>query len=161
MIGKDTSLASLSSRRLMKELTDIKNNGTPAGIGLLTAETMREWFFTIRVLGDETVYKGEVFVLRICFDDRYPIDYPQVTFVTNTEYKPPVHPHIYSNGHVCASILGPEWSPVLNAVSICLTMQSMLASCKKKELPKGNDRYVATAPSNPKLTRWEYHDDTV
>lgn len=154
-------MASLSSRRLMKELTDIKNNGTPAGIVLLAADKMDEWFFTIQVLGDETVYKGEVFALRIIFGDRYPIDYPQVTFVANSEYKPPVHPHIYTNGHVCASILGPEWSPVLNAVSICLTMQSMLASCKKKQLPKGNDRYVATAPSNPKLTRWEYHDDTV
>ena len=25
--------------------------------------------------------------------------------------------------------------------------------------PPGNDRYVASAPSNPKLTRWVYHDD--
>lgn len=49
-------------------------------------------------------------------------------------------------------------------------MQSMLASCKKKELcvgsstpltsrPKGNDSYVARAPVNPKQTRWVYHDD--
>lgn len=106
-----------------------------------------------------------------------------------------MHPHVYTNGHICASILGrceraciaktpgPEWSPVLNAVSVCITMQSMLASCKKKEWcvyaagpprrrlfppvppqltpsrPKGNDSYVARAPANPKHTRWEYHDD--
>lgn len=25
--------------------------------------------------------------------------------------------------------------------------------------PQGNDRYVRTAPSNPKLTRWQYDDD--
>ena len=64
---------------------------------------------------------------------------------------------------------------VLNAVAICITMQSMLASNKKKERsvsplhpvscadglsrPEGNDRYVRTAPSNPKLTRWHYDDD--
>lgn len=49
----------------------------------------------------------------------------------------------------------------------------MLASNKKKERsaqglccwyeadgrPQGNDRYVRTAPSNPKLTRWAYDDD--
>jgi ubiquitin-conjugating enzyme E2 W len=91
---------------------------------------------------------------------------------------------------------GNEWSPVLNAVAVCITMQSMLASNKKKERwvaahgtailiitmiisvkparppvpvlhpaltdlarPQGNDRYVRTAPSNPKLTRWQYDDD--
>lgn len=41
----------------MKELTDIKNNGTPAGIVLLEADNMQEWKFAISVLGDETVYK--------------------------------------------------------------------------------------------------------
>ncbi|WOO77211.1 putative ubiquitin-conjugating enzyme E2 W [Vanrija pseudolonga] len=154
-------MSNLATRRLMKELSDIKLNGTPMGIELLSAENMEEWFFGISVLGDETVYKGEKFALRIKFGDRYPIEYPEVTFVANDKYKPPVHPHIYTNGHVCASILGPEWSPVLNAVSVCITMQSMLASCKKKELPKGNDSYVARAPVNPKQTRWVYHDDTV
>jgi ubiquitin-conjugating enzyme E2 W len=41
----------------VKELADIKNNGTPAGICLLAADNMQEWYFTIQVLGDETVYK--------------------------------------------------------------------------------------------------------
>lgn len=32
---------------------------------------------------------------------------------------------------ICASILGREgWSPVLTVIAICLTIQSMLASCK-------------------------------
>ena len=31
---------------------------------------------------------------------------------------------------ICASILGSEWSPVLSVVSVCVTIQSMLASCK-------------------------------
>lgn len=26
-------------------------------------------------------------------------------------WKAPIHPHIYSNGHICASILGNDWSP--------------------------------------------------
>ncbi|ODN92743.1 ubiquitin-conjugating enzyme E2 W [Cryptococcus wingfieldii CBS 7118] len=149
----------LATKRLMKELGDINTKGTPPGIALLSADSMEEWIFTIAVLGDETVYRGEVFALRIKFEDRYPIEVPQVTFIADNEWTPPVHPHIYTNGHICASILGHEWSPVLNAISICITMQSMLASCKKKELPEGNDRYVRSAPSNPKKTRWHYDDD--
>ncbi|WVQ81925.1 hypothetical protein IAT38_004052 [Cryptococcus sp. DSM 104549] len=151
----------LSSKRLMKELHEIQLKGTPPGIILLQSETMEEWVFLISVLGDETIYRGETFALRMKFGDRYPIEVPEVTFLANEQYQPPMHPHIYSNGHICASILGDEWSPVLNAVAICITMQSMLASNKKKQRPEGNDRYVRNAPLNPKLTRWHYDDDTV
>lgn len=31
---------------------------------------------------------------------------------------------------ICASILGNEWSPVLSVIAVCVTLQSMLASCK-------------------------------
>lgn len=63
------------------------------------------------------------------FSDQYPIDSPAVQFIVNNTkgYLSPVHPHIYSNGHVgvvlsmnsadtfkiCASILSDGWSPVL------------------------------------------------
>ncbi|KAL0249797.1 hypothetical protein I308_103099 [Cryptococcus tetragattii IND107] len=151
----------LATKRLMKELGDIESKGTPPGISLLSADSMEEWIFTITVLGDETIYKGEQFALRIKFEDRYPIEVPQVTFVVNDIWQAPVHPHIYSNGHICASILGNDWSPVLNAVSICITMQSMLASNKSKVRPEGDQRYVRNAPANPKLTSWKYDDDTV
>jgi len=35
---------------------------------------------------------------------------------------------------ICASILGTDWSPVLSVVSVCVTLQSMLASCKVRLL---------------------------
>lgn len=41
-------------------------------------------------------------------------------------------------------------SQVLTVATVCLTLQSMLASCKKKERPVDNDRYVQSAPDNPK-----------
>nr|XP_019011388.1 ubiquitin-conjugating enzyme E2 W [Kwoniella pini CBS 10737]OCF50169.1 ubiquitin-conjugating enzyme E2 W [Kwoniella pini CBS 10737] len=154
-------MSGLATKRLMKELADIQGKGTPEGIVLLSADDLQEWIFLISVLGEETIYKGETFALRMKFGNRYPIDVPEVTFLANDQYQPPLHPHVYSNGHICASILGNEWSPVLNAVAICITMQSMLASNKKKSRPEGNDRYVRSAPSNPKLTRWHYDDDTV
>lgn len=84
------------------------------------------------------LYEGKKFALKFVFEDGYPIEAPQVTFVDTVvdgyHYRVPVHPHIYSNGHICASILADGWSPVLNAASIALTMQSMLASNHKYEL---------------------------
>lgn len=154
-------MATLATKRLMKERAEIDSKGTPQGIVLRDAESIETWVFLISVLGDETIYRGETFAMRMRFGPRYPIECPEVTFIADDTYQPPLHPHVYSNGHICASILGTEWSPVLNAVAICITMQSMLASNKKKERPEGNDRYVRTAPSNPKLTRWHYDDDTV
>lgn len=84
------------------------------------------------------LYKGKRFALKFVFEDNYPIEAPQVTFVDQVldgyHYRVPVHPHIYSNGHICASILADGWSPVLNVSSVALTMQSMLASNRKHEL---------------------------
>lgn len=68
------------------------------------------------------------------FPERYPIECPivcltpfrpsawmisliecQVTFVADEQYQPPLHPHVYSNGHICASIFG-ELPPSRNQV---------------------------------------------
>ncbi|ORY75972.1 ubiquitin-conjugating enzyme/RWD-like protein [Leucosporidium creatinivorum] len=152
----------ISAKRLTKELTELKTNGPPTGCTLIQADDLECWVVSLQVLG-ESVYEGEEFALRFKFSSSYPIDSPEVTFVNCPErgWKAPVHPHIYTNGHICASVLGSGWSPVLNVASLLLTFQSMLASCKKKELPPDNDRYVRTAPSNPKQTRFVYHDDDV
>ncbi|TNY22601.1 ubiquitin-conjugating enzyme/RWD-like protein [Rhodotorula diobovata] len=150
----------IAAKRLQKELTELQTKGPPAGCRVLQADNLEEWIVALSVLG-ESVFAGEEFALRFRFSNQYPIDSPEVTFLTSDGFKPPQHPHVYTNGHICASILGSGWSPVLNVQSLLITMQSMLASCKKKELPPDNDRYVRNAPKSPKDTRWAYHDDTV
>jgi len=153
-------MSSISSRRLAKELMEINTEGCPVGINLIEANDFTKWLFTIEVLGD-SVYVGEKHTLMFRFDSQYPISAPAVQFVVTNGKQAPLHPHIYSNGHICASILGTEWSPVLSVVAVCVTLQSMLASCKRKERPSDNDRYVRTAPDNPKKTQFHYDDDTV
>jgi len=104
-----------------------------------------------------SLYAGESYTLRIKFTDDYPMDSPEVTFLMPA----PVHPHIYSNGHICLNILGDDWSPALTVKSICLSLLSMLSSSTEKVLPQDNDRYVSVPRSTPKNTRFLYHDDTV
>ncbi|KAJ8293006.1 putative ubiquitin-conjugating enzyme E2 W [Rhodotorula toruloides] len=128
-------MSRIATKRLQKELAELQQKGPPAGCRLIQAENLEEWVIALQVLG-ESVYEGEEFALS-----------PEVTFLTTSPFRPPEHPHVYTNGHICASVLGSGWSPVLNVQSLLLTMQSMLASCKKKELPPDNDR--------------AYHDDTV
>ncbi|KAI0035250.1 UBC-like protein [Vararia minispora EC-137] len=152
-------MSSVYMRRLGKELMDIQCDGLPEGVRLLSADNMQSWFFTIQVLG-QSLYEGEVFALEFRFDNSYPFSAPAVLFVKDRTYAPPIHPHVYSNGHICASILGDDWSPSLSVTAVCITLQSMLASCKEKKLPPGNDTYVRTAPDNPKKTRFVYEDDT-
>uniref|UniRef100_A0A8C5WWV0 Ubiquitin conjugating enzyme E2 W n=1 Tax=Laticauda laticaudata TaxID=8630 RepID=A0A8C5WWV0_LATLA len=76
-----------------------------------------------------TLYEGEKFQLLFKFSSRYPFDSPQVVF---TGENIPVHPHVYSNGHICLSILTEDWSPALSVQSVCLSIISMLSSCKEK-----------------------------
>jgi ubiquitin-conjugating enzyme E2 W len=141
-------------------MQEIHKSGPPTGMTLISANDLREWQFTLTVLG-ESVFEGETFALRFRFTDNYPLEAPEVVFLTTSPYKAPEHPHIYSNGHCCVSILSTEWSPVLNVTSVLLTMQSMLASCKKKERPKDNDRYIKHAPLSPRDTVWSFHDEYV
>ncbi|KAJ7771963.1 ubiquitin-conjugating enzyme/RWD-like protein [Mycena maculata] len=153
-------MASIASKRLAKELSEIKSEGCPVGILLLQADDFSRWIFSIEVLGD-SLYQSEVHTLQFRFDPQYPISSPAVQFVVTDGKEAPIHPHVYSNGHICASILGNEWSPVLSVIAVCVTIQSMLASCKEKKRPLDDRMYVRNAPENPKKTQFEYHDDTV
>ncbi|CAM9647534.1 unnamed protein product, partial [Ectocarpus sp. 13 AM-2016] len=106
----------------------------------------------------DTVYAGETYRIRIRFPANYPIEAPEVVFVPTA----PLHPHIYTNGHICLSILYDEWSPALTIQSVCLSILSMLSSCTAKEKPSDNDAYVRKiGRGSPKTTIWAFHDDTV
>lgn len=105
-----------------------------------------------------TLYEGERFQLMFKFTSKYPFDSPEVTFIGQNI---PVHPHVYSNGHICLSILTEDWSPALSVQSVCLSIVSMLSSCKEKKRPPDNSLYVKTCSKNPKKTKWWYHDDSV
>ncbi|KAK6178761.1 ubiquitin-conjugating enzyme E2 W-like [Patella vulgata] len=146
-------------KRLQKELLALTKD-PPVGVKVNTdaiTKNLAEW--TVDLEGAPgTVFEGENFQLQFKFGSRYPFDSPQVMFIGPNI---PLHPHVYSNGHICLSILTDDWSPALSVQSVCLSVVSMLSSCKEKKRPPDNALYVKTCSKNPKKTRWWYHDDSV
>ncbi|XP_046543468.1 ubiquitin-conjugating enzyme E2 W-like [Haliotis rubra] len=146
-------------KRLQKELQALLKD-PPVGVNVDTdsiQKNLSEWIVYING-APESLYEGENFKLHFKFGSRYPFDSPQVTFIGSNI---PVHPHVYSNGHICLSILTEDWSPALSVQAVCLSVVSMLSSCKEKKRPPDNAIYVKTCSKNPKKTRWWYHDDSV
>lgn len=124
----------------------------------LNVEVVSDFIWHISFVGaPSTIYEGEAYTLRIRFTDDYPMDSPEVVFLTPS----PIHPHIYSNGHICLNILADDWSPALTARSVVLSILSMMSSATEKILPADNERYTRTTNRNPKQTKFVYHDDTV
>jgi len=147
----------LFSRRLQKELADIQK-APPVGVNIEDASSLNKW--TVKLFGAPgSLYDGEVFYLQFMFNSNYPLEAPEVIFVG---HHVPIHPHIYSNGHICLSILYDGWSPALSVTSVVLSILSMLSSCPAKQRPPDNDTYIKNSfGKSPKDTKWWFHDDTV
>jgi len=146
-------------KRLQKELLALQKepppgvNINPENIGA----NLTQWIVDMEGASG-TLFEGEKFQLQFKFSSKYPFDSPEVVFVGPNI---PVHPHVYSNGHICLSILTEDWSPALSVQAVCLSIVSMLSSCTEKKRPPDNSFYVRTCSKNPKKTRWWYHDESV
>ena len=110
-------------------------------------------------MDSSSLYPNETYRLFIRFTDEYPFSSPEIKFCLPA----PLHPHIYSNGHICLNILYDDWTPALTVHSVCMSLLSMLASCTHKELPPDNMMYTMMTPheKNPKNTRFSFEDSTV
>ncbi|KAI0511305.1 hypothetical protein KFK09_011930 [Dendrobium nobile] len=123
------ALSKIACNRLQKELVEWQVN-PPVGFKHNLTDNLQRW--VIEVAGAAgTLYANENYQLQVDFPEHYPMEAPQVIFL----HPAPLHPHIYSNGHIC---LG-------------------------NQRPADNDRYVKNCKNgrSPKETRWWFHDDKV
>lgn len=159
------SPTAIAMRRIQSELNEWLH-APPDGCELLQFEPLTTW--VVGMSGPESapgmpqLYVGEKFQLRIAFTDRYPMEPPEVIFIPPS----PVHPHIYSNGHICLDILYDGrrggWSPALTMNKVCLSLRSMLSSNTDKKRPPGDQDYCQRMRGrSPKETRWDFEDDKV
>lgn len=117
-------------KRILKESQALSREAH-AGIEFIPTDEITHWFVNITA-NDNQLYTGKLFNLEIIIGDDYPIGPPRVQFVQDQNVVPrvevPVHPHIYSNGHICLDILGDGWTPVQNIQSVAISIHSMLVS---------------------------------
>lgn len=131
-------LTASAERRLMKELTMMKNekdlgitvtlSKTPRGV-----ETLEVWDLVIA--GPESSpFEGYNLRARMEFPTQYPYHPPSFKFLS-----PVFHPNVYEDGNVCISILHTDqdemidseilnstWTPGLNVRTVCLSIISLL-----------------------------------
>ncbi|KAL7272703.1 hypothetical protein RUND412_004484 [Rhizina undulata] len=151
-----------TTKRLQRELSKIYES-LPPGILLVSAEDFKEWQMDIRVLDDNPLYRGKTYRLQFKFTSNYPIEAPEVMFISAPDREIPMHPHIYSNGVICLDLLssGNGWSPVQSVESVCMSIQSMLTGNTKNERPQGDDQFVLRAGRSLRNIRFVYDDPTV
>ncbi|KAH8940250.1 hypothetical protein BDL97_15G078400 [Sphagnum fallax] len=154
---KEKTLSRIAATRLQKELTEWQVN-PPCGFEHKVTESLQRWIIEVHG-APGTLYEGETFHLQVDFAEHYPMEAPLVIFMQI----PPLHPHIYSNGHICLDILYDSWSPAMTVTSICISILSMLSSSTVKARPPDDDRYIWNCRNgrSPKETQWWFHDDKV
>lgn len=78
----------------------------------------------------DTPYHHGVFAFEVKLSSTYPIQVPEVTFLTGGIVEARMHPNLYQNGKVCVSVLNTwgveEWSPLLTIEKVMITIRSLL-----------------------------------
>ncbi|RVW51736.1 putative ubiquitin-conjugating enzyme E2 16 [Vitis vinifera] len=108
------ALSKIACNRLQKELVEWQVN-PPAGFKHKVTDNLQRW--VIEVHGAPgTLYANESYQLQVDFPEHYPMEAPQVIFLQPA----PLHPHIYSNGHICLGNFYGSLVTLFSSDYICL-----------------------------------------
>jgi ubiquitin-conjugating enzyme E2 D len=148
LIINNNKIIMTDTRRLNKELNDIKKNNIPnISVGLSNKDNLFEWEAVI-IGPTETPYENGIFRLDISIPSNYPFKAPIVIFKTKI-----YHPNINSAGNICLDILKGQWSAALTISKVLLSVCSLLSD------PNPNDPLVSDI-ANVYNTNRELYDKT-
>jgi ubiquitin-conjugating enzyme E2 C len=108
------------TKRLQQELLSLMMSGEKGVSAFPDGDNLFKWIGTIAGPSG-TVYEGLEYRLVLEFPNGYPIVAPRVKFETFC-----FHPNVDENGNICLDILREKWSATYDALSILLSIQSLL-----------------------------------
>ncbi|CAE7515002.1 UBE2Z [Symbiodinium pilosum] len=123
-------MAESGLRRLQRDLKTIQGDCgsstvcvSPRGDDLSSLDAL--------VIGPpDTPYDGALLHFQIQVSGSYPMNPPEVRFLTTESGKLRIHPQLYADGKVCLSILGtwhgPRWTASSSIRTVLLSIQSLL-----------------------------------
>ncbi|XP_012077418.1 protein PEROXIN-4 isoform X1 [Jatropha curcas] len=120
--GKTSMQASRA--RLFKEYKEVQREKAADPDIQLVCDDSNIFKWTALIKGPtETPYEGGVFQLAFSVPEQYPLQPPQVRFLTKI-FHPNVH---FKTGEICLDILKNAWSPAWTLQSVCRAIIALMA----------------------------------
>lgn len=114
------SVSPATMRRLMRELTELKND-PPEGIRVVTNEENMLDVTGIIEGPEGTPYAGGYFKVRFEFTPEFPAAPPKCWFATKI-----FHPNVSSQGEICVNTLKKDWKSTYGIGHILVTVKCLL-----------------------------------
>ncbi|KAE9448896.1 hypothetical protein C3L33_19193, partial [Rhododendron williamsianum] len=125
-----------SRARLFKEYKEVQREKTADPDIQLVCDDSNIFKWNALVKGpSETPYEGGIFQLAFSVPEQYPLQPPQVRFLTkifhpNVHFKVIVHSFLsfsFQTGEICLDILKNAWSPAWTLQSVCRAIIALMA----------------------------------